>query len=448
MNQSFAIRRILWPRRHLLLLAAVLLQCSAADQARAGPPVQPVDYMIVVTGGELLVGAYADGHTLFLTQTLRPMGLRCVGAMTVDDKRSDIQEALRFATAKAGLVIITGGLGPTENDVTREAVSEFTGIPLREHPEALRQMLRRLDIAPDALRPNLRRQTRVPERGSYLKNSLGTALGLVFEFPPAVIVALPGPPRELQSMVREELVPYLSQRFGTRRPGSRMTLRFVGLGQSQISQTLDENALLPPNVVVSSQFEGSRVDYTFTLPDDTPEGRARLQKLKQQILKHLGDHVYADDTTSLEEHVAQLLEKRNASLALAEIGSDGALAASFNENEAERGGRVLAGAYIAPTADRLRHLLGTADVAWDAAASDTERLRLLAATAAERTESNWAVAVGEVRRDAKGSRRVDVVFRLPDGRTESRRIKIRGHGELAQTTLTTQILDQMRRKLR
>jgi nicotinamide-nucleotide amidase len=436
-----------WPSGRFCLLLLILLPSWArAGQSGSGTSEQPVDYMIVATGGELLVGVYADSHTQFLTQTLRPLGLRCVGSVSVDDKRSDIQDALRFATHRAKLVIVTGGLGPTENDVTREAISEFTGIALRENPDVIRAMADRFKVPADQLRANLRRQTQVPDGGAYLKNANGTAIGLVFEYPRAVIVALPGPPRELQPMVRDELVPYLSRRFGTRQPGCWLTLRFVGLGQSQISQTIDENRLLSADVIVSSQFEGGRVDYTFTLPDDTPQGRARLEELKQQILKHLGDHVYAADQTSLEDHVLHLLAKRNATLALAEIGSGGVLAASLSSVESARG--VLVGAYVAPAGETLRRLLEVPDEPWNNATTDRERIERLAAAAAERTGSVWAIAAGQVRQEQAGAAYVDVAIRTPDGRTESRRVEMRGSGQSARAALTTSLLDVLRRKLR
>ena len=175
-----------------------------------------VDYSILVTGNELLTGVYPDGHTHFLTRTLRPLGLRCVGSMSVDDQAADIQQALQFACSHSRLVIVTGGLGPTDSDITREVLSEFTGIALAEHPDVLQSMEQRLNTPRDKLRANLRRQTRVPTRGTYLTNAAGSAVGLVFEAEKAIIVALPGPPRELQPMVRDALVPYLARRFGTR----------------------------------------------------------------------------------------------------------------------------------------------------------------------------------------------------------------------------------------
>ena len=402
--------------------------------------------MIIVTGRELLEGAYQDGHTHFLTRTLRPLGLRCVGSMCVDDNQADLKEALRFATGRAALVIVTGGLGPTANDITREALSDFTGIPLREHPDVLQELARRFGVPPAELRANLRRQTQVPTRGTYLANPNGTAVGLVFETDSTVIVALPGPPGELQAMVRDDLVPYLSRRFGTRLPRCSLTLRFVGLGQSQIDQTLKDHVSLSPDVTVSSQFQGSRVDFTFSLPDDTPGDRARLQELKHKITEYLGDYIYADSDTSLEEHVVKLLEARKATLALAEVGSAGSLTAALSG--AEDAHQVLAGAYAAPTVEKLRRLLGVPDDRWAGSTSRSQKVEELAKAAAGAAASRWAVAVGEVWRDENGAGYVDVAFRLPAGSVENQQIRLRDAGELGRFRLSTELLDQLRRRLR
>jgi nicotinamide-nucleotide amidase len=422
------------------LAVSVAITLLSVINIRAG---EPTRYMMVVTGGELLSGIYADGHTYFVTQTLRPLGLQCVGSMSVDDKRDDLKDALSYAAEKAPLIIITGGLGPTPSDITREALSDFTSIPLAEHPEVLKNMTRRFGVSLDKLRANLRRQTRVPTRGTYLKNSNGSAVGLVFEQTETVIVALPGPPSELQTMVRNELVPYLSRRFGTRLPGRSLKLRFVGLGESQIDQTLKEHVTLPPDITVSSQFDGSRVDFTFSLPGDTPQDQTRLEKLKATILEHLGGSVYADDETSLEQRVVQLLAERNVTLGLAEVGSGGSFAAALSGADGAQ--RVMAGAYVAPNADKLRRLLDISDD--DFETSHKNKAESLAEAVATATASQWAIAIGEPRKDDRGADCVDVAFRRPDGRVESRQMRFRGAGDLARSRLSTQLLDQLWRKL-
>jgi len=441
---ALLVSRFLWLPWLLLPIGPPRPLVATTSATASGQ--QPTRYMIIVTGGELLSGAYADGHTYFLTRALRPLGLRCVGSMCVDDKQADLKDALRLATDKATLVIVTGGLGPTDNDITREALSDFTQIALEEDPDALAELARRFGVSPAQLRANLRRQAQAPTRGTYFKNPNGTAVGLVFEAARAVIVALPGPPRELQAMVHDELVPYLSRRFGTRLPGCSLTLRFAGLGQSEIDQRLEDHVPLASDIIVSSQFQGGRVDFTFSLPNDTPQDRARLQELKEKIMRHLDEYVYADDETSLEEHVLRLLEERSATLTLAEAGSGGSLAATLSS--ADSASRVLAGAYVAPTVDRLRQMLGVCDDQWASSLSRSQKVERLAAAAAGATTSQWALAVGQARRGESGAGFVHVAFKLPGGRLESERVRLRGSGELARSRLSTHLLDQLRRRLR
>ena len=436
-----------WPRTapSLQFLLPVFLVGSAVAAA-APPDRQPVEYVVVVTGSELLSGIYPDSHTHYITRTLRPLGLRCVGSMSVDDKSDDIQEALRFALTKVSLVIVTGGLGPTDNDVTRNVLSQFTGIALREDPALIKHIERHFKVPREQLRRNLRRQFHVPTGGKYFTNPNGTAVGLVFEFESSVIVALPGPPRELQPMVRDDLVPYLNGKFGTRLPGSSLTLRFVGIGQSRIDQTLKDHVSLPPEITLTSQFKSGRVDFTFSRPDDTLQDRAQLDELKQQILRHLGEYVYADDKTSLEGHAVNLLSSRGTTLALAEAGSGGHLAAGITT--AADAKRVLAGAYVAANEEKLRRLLRVPDAKWTTTASSTERIKLIATAAAELSGSQWALAVGDPQRDETGARYVEVVFKTQDGLSESQRIALGSHSPSARGMLTTQILDQLRRRLR
>lgn len=434
----------------LLLALAALLPwgaLGAAETTAPGKGRRPIDYFIVVTGTEILEGTYADSHTHFLTRTLRPLGLLCAGSLTVDDRVPDILEALRFAVKRASLVIVTGGLGPTDNDVTREALVQFTGIAVREDPAVLAELARRFQTPPEQLRPNLRRQVRVPQQGGWLKNPHGTAVGLVFEMPERVIVALPGPPRELQPMVSNELVRYLSRRFGTRPAGVALTLRFVGLGQSQIDHAIKQHLTLPPDVVTSSQFDGLRVDFTFTLPEDTAAARKRLDELKQQILAipQLRDSLYAEDpVTTLEDHVLSLLERRGAKLAVVELASGGRVAAGLLEAQGANG-RV---ASIAAAGDEaaLHRLLPVGDEAW-MAASPGRRLELLGAAAGKAAGAGWVAVVGPPLPPHEGRpAQVEIVFCSPEG-NEHLLLSVRS-GDNWRSYLATEVLDQLRRRLR
>ncbi|MCX7887568.1 MAG: molybdopterin-binding protein [Verrucomicrobiae bacterium] len=395
-----------------------------------------LDYRIVITGGEMLHGVYADAHTHFLTRTLHPLGVHCIGSMIVDDVREQMLAALRFATNDVSLVIVTGGLGPTPNDITRETLAEFTGIALREHPEVLENIARRMKQPKEQLRPNLRKQAMVPVRGGYLKTEQGTAAGLIFELDSVVIVALPGPPRELQPMVTNELLPYLRRKFGVRPLGATLKLRFVGIGQSQISHTIKEHVAVPSDVVITSLFEGGRVDFSFSLPPGRLEAEVALRRLKEQILEKLGEYCYAEGNLSLEEVVLGRLKMAGFKLVLAEVATGGQLAARLNG--LPDAPSVLVGAYAAPTEAILAQLL-QADVAGGPES--------LAAAAARRTGASLALAVGQPQQTADG-RFALAALNLPGGGVKTQRLGVRGSDDDARAQLVTQLLDFLRRQLR
>jgi nicotinamide-nucleotide amidase len=423
---------------------------TAAPPAASAPEAEhQLTYAIIVTGGELLEGAYPDSHTHFLTRTLTPLGVRCVGSITVDDDRSAIQSALHFATNRARLVIVTGGLGPTPNDITRETISEFTGIALAEHSEVIAGMERRFGQTREQLRPNLRRQAQTPVRGAYLPNTTGTAVGLVFDLSPVVIFALPGPPRELQPMVRSALVPFLQERFGARKPGASVTLRFVGVGQSQIDQTIREQVTVPPDVVVTSLFEGGRVDFTFSLPSDSASDRDRLERIKQAVRASLDDYVYGEGTATLEQHVLQRLRLRHGTLMVAEIASHGQIAASLEE--AEGADEVLLAACSAPTpfalAGFLRLLPPGGGIQFRGEVGVQEFARSLSTA----RPGHAVLVIGPV--ETSGSARsVWAAFGGADAsqtlRIQTKQLSVPASGEIPRGQLTTQVLDWLRRLLR
>ena len=444
MRRTTAGRCRLWAA--VLALVSVGVQAEAAPGEGSGDGVsrESLDYFIIVTGSELLQGVYADSHTQFITRALGPLGYRCLGSMSIGDLQTDLHQALDFARRKAPLILTTGGLGPTSQDITRKVLSDYTAISLKEHPGALNDLKRRYGGAKGILRPVLRGQALAPEKGTYLPNPNGTAVGLVFDDGQRVIAALPGPPRELQPMVRNELVPWLSERFGLRKVGHSLTMRFAGIGQSSIDRVIREKLKLPGELAVWSSFNSNRVDITFSFPGNSPEELERLRGLKGELLEHIGEYMYSDTGSSLEDRIWQLLERRRASLVLGEIASGGAVSSSLL---AARGDSTrFAGTYAAGSPAALSRLLGGGGEA-DSAPSPERLVGQLARHATAREEGAWGLVVGPVDLDEGGAPSVWIAAGSIGTGFASRRINVRKGRRLRRDRLVTHALDLLRREL-
>lgn len=421
--------------------------------ALAEPPTtkggsEPFRYALVLTGSELLEGIYADAHTQFITRSLKPLGGRCVVAVAVGDRRSELLESLRFARSQAPLVMVTGGLGPTDADLTRQVLAEYTGIPLLENPDLLRGLERRFGRPAPELSPGVRRQSLVPGRGGYLPNPEGTAAGLIFEAGEVLILALPGPPNELQAMVTAEVIPLLTRRFALRPPGSAAHFRFVGIGESAVSQILHERLELPDDVVHSFQFEAGRVDLTLALPGSGTEDALRLSRLRDGVIEHLGEFVYAEDETTLEACVLGWLERRGLTLALAEVGSAGAVTQALLEAAGES--RRVAGSLVAADHHGMAILLkgrgaesgipGDVPASADSAASAAAQVRQVLG-------ARWGLAVSAPAAGEGGGLFVWVAAGAPEVGFAQRRLVWRGGSRTGKSRMVTEILDFLRREL-
>ncbi len=407
---------------------------------------EPTDYVIVLTGGELLRGVYADGHTLYITRTLGPLGCRCLASLCVGDKSKDLLDALKYAEKLTDLIIVTGGLGPTDDDITRETLAEFTGISLKENPKALEHMARRFGRSKDELRSNLRKQTLTPEQGTYLSNPNGTAVGLIFEDEDKVIVALPGPPSELKPMVKNELIPYLSKQYGTHSVGASLTMRFAGIGESNIDQVIQDHLTLPDDLMISSLFELGRVDLTFSLPRNTPEDKARLKELEKELLKYIGEYMYSDDGSTLEECVIQLLAENQLTLGIAEVDSGGAICASLNDVKDNT--HRFRGGYVAPDNEEMARLLGIPGGRLNTNAPSSDETAIeIAKQIAKRIGSKWGLAITQSQDLKNSSPFVWMAVGSEKDGFFTRKLRMRGEGKSMRDRLVMSTLDFIRRKL-
>ncbi|MCE5200122.1 MAG: competence/damage-inducible protein A [Armatimonadota bacterium] len=283
---------------------------------------------IVSVGTELLLGQIVDTNAAYLSKLLPEFGITLHYRVTVGDNEARLAEALRLALSRSDLVFTIGGLGPTEDDLTKETVAQVVGDEMVLDEESARQ-LREFFAARGIEMPksNLK-QAMVPGRGRKLPNPLGTAPGAAFETQDGkVIIVLPGPPREFIPMVNERVAPYLRERLGTRSGiiKSRI-LRVAGLGESSVEDKV-KHLLKNANPTLAPYAKTGEVHLRVTAKAATiSEADALIDSMDREVVGVLGDHVFGRDEETLEEVVVKSLVEHGLTLSLAESCTGGLIA--------------------------------------------------------------------------------------------------------------------------
>ena len=271
---------------------------------------------IIGVGTELLIGQIANTNARWISERLAELGIDVLHHQAVGDNHDRIVASIALASSRADVVIVTGGLGPTQDDLTRPALAEAAGATLvrhREIEEALRERFRvRGRRMPDS---NLS-QADVPEPGRYIEPERGTAPGLVVEVGSATVYAVPGVPSEMREMMEGTVLPELAAVAGPATLASR-TLRCYGLAESRVSELLDDLYHGSSNPTIAYLAGGGEVHVRLTAKADAAAAEGMLDELEREVRARLGDHVYGTDE-SLEFVVGGLLADRELTIACAE----------------------------------------------------------------------------------------------------------------------------------
>lgn len=291
----------------------------------------PLDAETIAIGTELLIGGRSDSNSIFLADELGQLGITVRFKSVVGDERQDIVTAIHTAVKRAQVIIMTGGLGPTVDDCTREAVAQATGHRLGRRKEALEGLTARL--AQWGRTPNRAqlRQAMIPSSATVLKNPVGSAPGFCLALKKALIISLPGVPREMEAMMRQEVVPLLlaasaSAGLSLGAPIVRQVFHTFGLPEADVDAKL--NGLvskgLPVDLGLLASPMGVLVSLTTKGNQSAPEkNRDLLQKLADDVRSRLGEWLFAEGRDTMEEVVGRELAKRGLLLAVAESCTGG-----------------------------------------------------------------------------------------------------------------------------
>src|SRR5437764_4224989 len=281
---------------------------------------------IIAVGSELLTPDRMDTNSLFLTEELNKLGIEIVRKTVVGDEHALVLEAFRDALNRVPLTIACGGLGPTEDDLTREAVSELLGRRLVRNDAIVRAIEARFRSFGRQMPDTNLRQAMVPEGAEPLENPRGTAPGLWLEDRDRVIALLPGPPRELKAMFREQVLPRLERRISPVRMYHR-ELRVTGLGESHVDSLAGPVYTRYPEVQTTVLASPGEVQIHLRVWTESP---ARAESLFADIERGLDialtDRIFSRDGSPLEVVVAHTLLQQSATIAAAESCTGGLFA--------------------------------------------------------------------------------------------------------------------------
>jgi nicotinamide-nucleotide amidase len=287
---------------------------------------------ILAVGTELLTPFFQDTNSLFLTDGLNALGLRVSFKTVVGDEEEDLLRAVRTAMVRSRLILVMGGLGPTEDDRTRETIAKALGRKLVFRKELLKGIRERFRRRGLAMPPSNLKQCRVIEGAEVLDNPQGTAPGLWIETSRHRIALLPGPPRELRPMFERHVLPRLSA-LG-RGLTARHVLKLTGLGESGMETRIrDIYRAVPKGITVTTLAAPGdlSIHLTYQGPGPEPAAEALLEGLERKMRRRLSPWIYSSAGESLEEVVGRLLIERGKTLACAESCTGGLIGHRLTE---------------------------------------------------------------------------------------------------------------------
>lgn len=277
---------------------------------------------IIGVGTELLLGQIVNTNAQYLSRKLSEIGINVFFHTVVGDNRTRILETLKIAAARSDLIITTGGLGPTMDDLTKETVAEFLGLKLKLHAPSENHIRKFFEKRNRTITDNNLKQAFFPEGSKILPNENGTAPGAMISNKGKTYIILPGPPYELEPMFENYVIPYLEMMTGQRIVSK--VLKIFGMGESMVEEKIKDLLIEQSNPTIAPLAQYGEVTLRLTAKCSRPEnGYLMMQPIERKIRRRLGDVIYGYNEDQLETVVASLLKEKNKTVSIAESCTGG-----------------------------------------------------------------------------------------------------------------------------
>jgi len=299
---------------------------------------EPLAAEIITTGTEILLGDIVDTNAAWIAQQVREVGVNLYYKTTVGDNEPRVRGVLETSLARSDILLITGGLGPTADDITREAIAHATGRPLVRDEAIVERLRQRFARWGSAMTENNLRQAFVPQGATIIPNPVGTAPGFITpdrrHGRGARVIAMPGVPREMKRMMTESVLPFILTLTGGVGVIRRRILRTVGIGESALDAQLGD-LMNEGNPTVGLAAHTGQADIRIAArATDAAQAEALLDQMESRVREQAGEYIYsATPDESVESAVVRMLREANATVALLETSSAGAVAARLRRVE-------------------------------------------------------------------------------------------------------------------
>lgn len=281
---------------------------------------------IISVGTELLLGQIVNSNFAYLAEKLAGAGIKLYRQVTVGDNLGRLSKAIADAWKGSDLVIITGGLGPTDDDLTREGIAEALGLNLEKREELVEGIDAYFKRLHRKMSPNNLKQALFPRGAEPIHNPAGTAPGIFLQRDNRVLVALPGVPREMEQMFEEEVLPRLKEIKGDAEVIYSRIIRVTGIGESSVAEQIRDIINEQSNPTIALLAGGGEIKIRLSARTrDQQEARKLIAPWEERIKKRLGNKIYGFDGETLEEKVNSLLKASGKRLAVAESCTGGLL---------------------------------------------------------------------------------------------------------------------------
>jgi len=310
---------------------------------------------IITSGTELLLGETVDTNSAYIARCLRGIGVDLYYLHTVGDNEGRMAEMLTEALRRSDLIITTGGLGPTVDDVTRPAVARATERELVLMPKLLADIEGFFARFSRRMTENNRQQAFIPAGAIPIHNPVGTAPAFIVEDRRGIVICLPGVPREMEYLMQHEVLPYLKGKLGAPQIIKARTLRTCSIGESAVDHLVgDLEKLANPTVGLAAHSGQTDVRITAKAGSEA-EADALIAEVEREIRARLGDAIFGTDKDTIEEVVARLLVEGDRSIVVVESNTDGRIGAKLRSAFEELGqaGRLVQAEMIPPPAEPL-----------------------------------------------------------------------------------------------